>query len=239
MILLQDIIFAHDSGNFNFNLSLSKGEALALIGASGAGKSTLLNLIAGFYKTKAGKIIIEGKDVTNIPPNQRPVTIMFQEHNLFPYLTVEQNIAIGLSSNLKLKKSDKERVEKIILRVGLKGLESRHPAKLSGGQRQRVALARCILREKPVLLLDEPFTALDPSLKSEMLQLLKDLQYENNLTIIMATHSPDDAYRLCNKTAFLFEDTIYKLDYTEMILSSKEDKLIQDYLGQDKIYEKR
>jgi thiamine transport system ATP-binding protein len=238
MISLKEVIFDFERDRYNFNLDLEKGDKLALIGSSGAGKSTLLNLIAGFYKPNAGNIIIDNQDMTDMPPNLRPITIMFQEHNLFPHLTVEQNIAIGISSNLKLKEDEIVKLQNVVSKLGLNKLEAQYPAQLSGGQRQRVALARCILRKKSLLLLDEPFTALDPALRKEMLLLLDELHKEQKTTIIIATHYPEDLHSLCNKTAFLFENSIYKLDNTKEIFEMNQDYVIQKFLGKKDTYAK-
>ncbi|WP_249962595.1 thiamine ABC transporter ATP-binding protein [Histophilus somni] len=181
-------IFDYPNISLHFDLHISLGEKIAIIGESGAGKSTLLNLIAGFEPVKQGKIRLNGENHTYTAPHQRPVSILFQEHNLFTHLTVWQNIAIGLRADLKLSKEEIKQLEKVASAVGLTDFLSRLPKELSGGQRQRVALARCLLRDKPILLLDEPFSALDPHLRQEMLTLIDRFCREKQLTLLLVTH---------------------------------------------------
>lgn len=175
-----------------FDLHIQPQERVAVIGASGAGKSTLLNLIAGFELSTYGEIWLDGKNHTFTLPHQRHVSMLFQDNNLFAHLSVLQNIALGLKPSLTLNKQEQEQVEQAAKAVGLGGLLQRLPSELSGGQKQRVALARCLLRDKPILLLDEPFSALDPLLRLEMLNLLMALCEEKKLTLLIVTHQPDE-----------------------------------------------
>src|SRR5690606_13523714 len=154
-------------------------------GPSGAGKSTLLYLVAGFLAPVSGRIVIDGADVTALPPESRPVTTVFQEHNLFPHLTVFDNVALGVSPALKLDATARRRVGEALERVHLAGLDHRRPGELSGGQRQRVTLARALVRQRPVLLLDEPFTALGPALRRELLELIGNLVRDERLAAIL------------------------------------------------------
>ncbi len=176
----------------DIDLSVQKGEKIGVIGASGSGKSTLLNLLAGFSFTDSGTILLNGKDHTKTLPYQRPVSMLFQENNVFEHLTVAENMGLGLQPNLRLSVFEKQQVENIAEQVGLVDYLSRLPSQLSGGQKQRVALARCLLRNQPILLLDEPFSALDKPLREEMLSLLDEIYQEKQLTILMVTHQPDE-----------------------------------------------
>ncbi|QIE56838.1 ATP-binding cassette domain-containing protein [Pikeienuella piscinae] len=185
------------------DLSLEKGAHLSLIGPSGGGKSTLLNLVAGFIEPAQGAVLIDGRDMAGIPPARRPVTILFQEHNLFPHLDVEANVGLGLDPALRLTGADRARIAESLREVGLDGLGARRPAALSGGQRQRVALARALLRDRPVLLLDEPFAALGPAQRAEMLDLVTGLREKRALAVVMATHAPEDARRARGAIAFI------------------------------------
>ena len=173
-----------------FDLQIRSQEKIAIIGASGAGKSTLLNLIAGFEYADSGEIWLNGEKHTKTEPHLRPVSMLFQENNLFPHLTVEQNIGLGINPSLKLNMDEKDRVQQAASAVGLKAFLSRKPTALSGGQKQRVAIARCLLRDKPILFLDEPFSALDPELRLEMLNLIDELCEEKKLTLLIVTHQP-------------------------------------------------
>lgn len=175
-----------------FDLQVKAQEKIAIIGASGAGKSTLLNLIAGFEQGHAGEIWLNGENHTQTEPHLRPVSILFQDNNLFPHLTVEQNLGLGIHPSLKLNHDEKQRVQQVASAVGLQAFLNRKPTALSGGQKQRVAIARCLLRDKPILLLDEPFSALDPHLRQEMLNLIDGLCTEKKLTLLLVTHQPSE-----------------------------------------------
>lgn len=183
-----------DLGDFTLDMSLEvrKGVRVAVMGPSGAGKSTLLNVVAGFQEAQ-GRLLWEGDDISALPPAERPVSMVFQDNNLFPHLTAFQNVGLGISSGLKLSEADRIHVKEALARVGLEGLEDRKPAALSGGQQSRVALARMLLRKTPLVLLDEPFAALGPAMRVEMLRLVKDLVSESGATLLMVTHDPEDA----------------------------------------------
>ena len=176
----------------HFDLQVKAQEKIAIIGASGAGKSTLLNLIAGFEQGHAGEIWLNGENHTQTEPHLRPVSMLFQDNNLFPHLTVEQNLGLGIHPSLKLNHDEKQRVQQVASAVGLQAFLNRKPTALSGGQKQRVAIARCLLRDKPILLLDEPFSALDPHLRQEMLNLIDGLCTEKKLTLLLVTHQPSE-----------------------------------------------
>lgn len=214
-----------------FNLQLQTGQCLALIGPSGAGKTTLLNLIAGFARPHSGQVIIAGQHVTALPPAKRPVTTVFQEHNLFAHLDVQTNIGLGMHPSLKLSASEREQISDALVKVGLAGLERRLPSQLSGGQRQRVALARALIRQRPLLLLDEPFAALGPALRREMLELVAKLQSEQGLTIVMVSHHPDDARILAQRTALLWEGEITAVADTVQLLDHTDLPQLRAYLG--------
>ncbi|MFZ7142802.1 thiamine ABC transporter ATP-binding protein [Avibacterium avium] len=187
-----DTYFHYPNQRMHFKLHIPAGQRAAIVGASGAGKSTLLNLIAGFELADKGEIWLNGQNHTFSAPHQRPVSMLFQENNLFTHLTVAQNIALGLKPSLNLSELEKAKVAEVASAVGLGEFLDRLPNALSGGQKQRVALARCLLRDKPILLLDEPFSALDPHLRQEMLHLLDKLCQQKNLTLLIVTHQPDE-----------------------------------------------
>ncbi|MFQ1048599.1 thiamine ABC transporter ATP-binding protein [Avibacterium paragallinarum] len=207
-----DSYFHYPNQTMHFQLHIQAQEKVAIIGASGAGKSTLLNLIAGFELVDKGEIWLNGQNHTFTAPYQRPVSMLFQDNNLFTHLTVEQNIALGLKPSLSLNSQEKSQVAAAANVVGLADFLTRSPNALSGGQKQRVALARCLLRDKPILLLDEPFSALDPALRQEMLSLLDALCQQKKLTLLIVTHQPDELKgkidriisvqngRICNKS---------------------------------------
>ena len=192
MIRLDNVFLADDTLPMTFDLQVAAGERIAIIGPSGAGKSTLLNLIAGFVLPTQGNIWLNGENHTRSAPYERPVSMLFQENNLFPHLTVQQNLALGLKTSLKLTTLEQDQIERVADAVGLTSFLSRLPNSLSGGQKQRVALARCLLRDKPILLLDEPFSALDPELRMDMLNLIDELCHSKNLTLLLVTHQPSE-----------------------------------------------
>lgn len=192
MIKLNQLQFQYKDMQMYFDLQVKAQEKIAIIGASGAGKSTLLNLIAGFEQGHAGEIWLNGENHTQTEPHLRPVSMLFQDNNLFPHLTVEQNLGLGIHPSLKLNHDEKQRVQHVASAVDLQAFLNRKPTALSGGQKQRVAIARCLLRDKPILLLDEPFSALDPHLRQEMLNLIDGLCTEKKLTLLLVTHQPSE-----------------------------------------------
>lgn len=219
-------------GDFELSadFEIEAGSKVALIGPSGGGKSTLLSALAGFAGVDSGEIICNGSDITNLPPAKRPVTLLFQDHNLFPHLTVEQNIGLGLKPNLKLDKAQKQIVQDALSRVGLAGHGAKRPSELSGGQQQRVAIARALLRDKPILLLDEPFAALGPALKHEMLDLVAEIVAATNTTLLMVTHQPEDAHYLADQTV-LIADGVANAPVPTKELFDDPPEALQRYLG--------
>lgn len=221
MLKLIDVTWLYQHLPMRFSLSVRPGEMIAVLGPSGAGKSTLLNLIAGFLQPASGSIIIENNDHTYTPPARRPVSMLFQENNLFTHLTVRQNIALGMDPGLKLNDAQRQKLEKIAGQMGITTFIDRLPGELSGGQRQRVALARCLVREQPILLLDEPFSALDPALRQEMLALVKEVCQRQQLTMLMVSHSIEDAARIAPRSVVIAEGRIVWDGETEELMSGK------------------
>ncbi|UJD93359.1 thiamine ABC transporter ATP-binding protein ThiQ [Lelliottia amnigena] len=219
MLKLTDVTWLYHHLPMRFTLTAQQGEMIAILGPSGAGKSTLLNLIAGFLPPARGEMTINGQDHTHTPPSQRPVSMLFQENNLFTHLTVRQNIGLGMDPGLKLTAAQREKLEDIARQMGLMDFIDRLPGELSGGQRQRVALARCLVREQPILLLDEPFSALDPALRQEMLQLVKDVCHQKQLTMLMVSHSVEDAARIAPRSVVIADGRIAWDGETQALLS--------------------
>lgn len=200
MLKLTDITWLYQHLPMRFSLTVERGEQVAILGPSGAGKSTLLNLIAGFLTPASGLLTIDDVDHTTTPPSRRPVSMLFQENNLFSHLTVAQNIGLGLNPGLKLNAAQQKKMHAIAHQMGIDNLMARLPGELSGGQRQRVALARCLVREQPILLLDEPFSALDPALRQEMLTLVSTSCQQQKMTLLMVSHSVEDAARIATRS---------------------------------------
>ncbi|MFN4130668.1 MAG: ATP-binding cassette domain-containing protein, partial [Paracoccaceae bacterium] len=185
--------------------SVPAGARVAVIGPSGAGKSTLLSAVAGFFAPSAGQVLWQGVDLGPLDPGARPVTILFQDQNLFPHLTLAQNLGLGLRPDLRLSVAQRAQVDAVLDRVGLARMGARKPAQLSGGQIGRASLARALLRARPVLLLDEPFAALGPALKAEMLALVEEVAAETGALVMMVTHDPADARAFAALTVLVAE----------------------------------
>lgn len=231
-VVLDGVEFAWPGGPLmRFDLSVPAGEILALMGHSGSGKSTLLSLIAGFETPLAGEIRIAGKDVSSLAPALRPVSMIFQENNLFAHLDVVANVGLGRSPSLRLSAEDRAEIGQALARVGLAGKEGRLPRELSGGERQRVALARALVRDRPVLLLDEAFASLGPALRDDMLDLVDDLHASKGMTVIMVTHDPRDARRIASRTAILENGTIAEVAATEDLFTGERSEALARYLG--------
>lgn len=206
-----DLIFNYENSPMHFVLQVEQGERLAIIGESGAGKSTLLNLIAGFETPASGQILLNDCDHTQTQPADRPVSMLFQDNNLFPHLTVAQNIGLALAPSLSLNATQQQQVREIAEKMGLESLLSRRADQLSGGQKQRVALARTLLRDKPILLLDEPFSALDPIRRHELQQFILDICIERNLTFLMVTHQLEETKNLFTRVVEIREGQVFPL----------------------------
>jgi thiamine transport system ATP-binding protein len=212
------------------DLAIEPGARVAVLGPSGGGKSTLIGMIAGFVRPDSGRVLWQGRDITHEAPGDRPLALLFQDNNLFPHLTVAQNVGLGLTPRLRLTEAQARRVEAALTRVGLTGMGGRRPAQLSGGQQSRVALARVLLQDRPLLLLDEPFAALGPALKAGMLDLLDELLDGTGATLLMVTHDPSDARRLCPQTVLVAEGRALPPEATDHLLSNPPPALA-DYLG--------
>jgi len=230
MLTFEDMRYTQDGFSLHADFAVRDGEMLAVIGPSGGGKSTLLNVVAGFLEPTSGRVLWDGRDMAGTAPGKRPVSILFQDNNLFPHMTVAQNVGLGLRPDLRLSVEQKAQVEAALERVGLAGYGARKPAALSGGQASRVALARMLLRGNPLVLLDEPFAALGPALKVEMLELVRDLMGETGATLMMVSHDPEDAKRIAQRTVLVAEGEA-QVPVETGLLFSDPPKALQHYLG--------
>lgn len=221
MLTLTNLTWIYQHLPMRFSLSMQAGERLAILGPSGAGKSTLLSLVAGFLTADSGELRLNGEDHRATPPARRPVSMLFQENNLFPHLTVAQNIGLGLHPGLRLTAEQLRSLQTIAERVGLEDYLTRLPGELSGGQRQRAALARCLVRQQPILLLDEPFSALDPALRKEMLALTDEVCRERKMTLLMVSHSIEDAARITPRSALVVDGRIFWDGSTSALLNGE------------------
>lgn len=204
MLELKNLEIVQGDFRLKANFTVNPNQTTAILGASGSGKSTLLLALAGFVD-HSGAVLWQGLPISMLAPAARPVSMLFQEHNLFPHLSIAQNVGLGLRADLKLATDDRAAVETALSRVGLAGKGSALPRALSGGQRQRAALARALLRQKPIWLLDEPFAALGPGLRRDMLELVEEIRAEQEATLLLVTHAPEDAQHIAKTCVFINE----------------------------------
>lgn len=232
-VQLDNVGLRLGSRAFHFTCSLAEGTITSVAGPSGSGKSTLLNLVAGFEQPESGRVLISGTDVTGRHPAERPVSIVFQDNNLFAHLDLFTNVGLGISPSLKLNAEDRSAVSSALDRVGLPGYERRMPATLSGGERQRAAFARALVRHKPVLLLDEPFAALDPGLRSAMVDLLIDLHRETRNTVLIVSHDPQEVARLSQNVLFVLDGRIAVDASSEDFFAMSGNPEVDAFRGED------
>lgn len=211
------------------NISLEPEKIYAVVGPSGAGKSTFLNLISGFASISSGSIIWNEQEISHLPPAKRSVSILFQDNNLFPHLSVWRNLALAVTHWPKISRDNEEKLKAVMSEVGILGLENRKPSQLSGGQQSRVALARVLLQKNKILLLDEPFSALGPSLKDQMLELIKKIAKNKKLLVLMVTHEPADAKKVASQTLVVKDKKVHPPLITEKALDPINGPLA-DYL---------
>ncbi|MFO1174522.1 MAG: ATP-binding cassette domain-containing protein [Paracoccaceae bacterium] len=230
MLTLDRLILEQGDFRLTADLQVPAGSICAVIGPSGAGKSTLLSAIAGFFAPSGGRVLWAGQDLAPLPPGKRPLSILFQDQNLFPHLTVRQNLGLGLRPDLRPTPADEARIDAALEHTGLAGLGGRKPGALSGGQQSRVALARALLRARPLLLLDEPFAALGPALRAEMLDLVARIAAETATTVLMVSHDPTDARRIAPLTILVADGWALPPAPTAALLDSPPPSLAA-YLG--------
>lgn len=219
-----------DSFSLSANWAIGQGDLVAIIGPSGAGKSSLLSAIAGFIPLTTGRIMWHDHDIATLPPAKRPLSILFQEHNLFPHLNIKKNIALGISPDLRLSRQDDSAINEVLKKTEITGLEMRLPHQISGGQMARCALARALLRKKPLLLLDEPFASLGPALRHEMLNLVKNTAQESGTSVLMVSHNPDDAKNF-SSSVILVQDGIALPPQPTAELFANPPQALQEYWG--------
>jgi len=224
-----DLTITQDDFTLHATLAIEAGARVAVIGPSGAGKSTLLAALAGLIPAQ-GRILWQGARIDALPPAARPLSILFQDHNLFPHLSVFDNVALGIDPSLRRTAALRAQVGDVLEQVGLGDLARRKPGQLSGGQISRAGLARALLRDKPVLLLDEPFAALGPALKADMLDLVAQMSGARGITVLMVTHDPTDARRICAQTMLVADGRAHPPAPTGALLDDPPPALAA-YLG--------
>jgi spermidine/putrescine transport system ATP-binding protein len=221
------------------SLSIRKGEFLTLLGPSGCGKTTLLRMLAGFEAPDSGRVLLGGRDVTEVPPYRRDVTTVFQHYALFPHMNVFENVAFGLERRRLSREQIESRAARALEMVRMSGLELRQPSELSGGQQQRVALARALVLEPRVLLLDEPLAALDLKLRKEMQLELKDLQRRLAISFIYVTHDQEEALTMSDRIAVMNTGHIEQLGRAEEIYERPSTEFVAGFIGASNILEGR
>jgi spermidine/putrescine transport system ATP-binding protein len=219
------------------SLSIKKNEFFTLLGPSGCGKTTILRIIGGFELPSEGSVYFDGIDITNLPPNKRELNTVFQKYALFPHLNVFENVAFGLSIKKASKDIIKQKVERMLNLVGLKGFEKRDVLSLSGGQQQRVAIARALVNEPKVLLLDEPLGALDAKLRKEMQNELKKIQKEVGITFVFVTHDQEEALSMSDTIVILNHGQIEQIGTPTDIYNEPENRFVAEFVGESNIVE--
>ena len=219
------------------SIDIQANEFFALLGPSGCGKTTLLRMIAGFTNPSAGQILIDGQDMVAVPPNKRPVNMVFQSYAVFPHMSVEQNVAYGLQVVGTPAAEITTRVANALERVGLDELRTRMPGQLSGGQRQRVALARALVKQPKVLLLDEPLSALDAKLREQMQFELSQLQQDVGVTFIIVTHDQDEALSMADRIAVMQDGNVDQIAEPGALYEKPANRFVADFIGKVNLFD--
>jgi len=213
------------------SIDINENEFFALLGPSGCGKTTLLRVLAGFENPDSGSVTVAGQDILALPPNKRPINLMFQSYALFPHMTVEKNVAYGLAREGLPKDEIRSRVSEVLVTVGLTDKARARPAQLSGGQRQRVALARAIVKRPRLLLLDEPLSALDRKVRVEMQLELKRLQHEVGITFVVVTHDQEEAMSMADRIAVMSQGQVQQIDGPVDLYQRPANMFVADFIG--------
>jgi putrescine transport system ATP-binding protein len=221
----------------NISQDINQGELFAILGGSGSGKTTLLRMLAGFERPDSGRILINGRDMTDLPPYQRPVNMMFQSYAVFPHMSVAKNVGYGLVKEAIKKPEIDQRVEEILALVQLSSFSKRKPNQLSGGQLQRVALARALIKKPKVLLLDEPLAALDKKLREQTQFELMNIQNELGITFILVTHDQEEAMTLASRIAVMNEGKFIQTGTPAEIYEYPSNRFVADFVGSVNLFE--
>src|SRR5215213_6421612 len=231
MLLVDGCRLEYPDFSARYSLDVPSGALCAVVGPSGGGKTTLLHMIAGFETPVGGTLAFEGRNLLPLSPAERPIAMLFQDHNLFPHLTARENVGLGVRPSLRLSRADQARVSAALDAVDLTELADRRPGEMSGGQRQRVALARALVTEKPLLLLDEPFAALDPGLRRQMIRLVDRIRRERAITTVLTIHTPEDIMEVADLAAFVVEGEVIATGTPSEVLSPGRAPQIAEFLG--------
>ena len=229
--------FSPTEGVFSIDLDVYEGELVTLLGPSGCGKTTLLRTIGGFHQIDEGEIRLDGTPIQNLPPEKRPTAMVFQSYNLWPHMTIYENMAFGLRLRKQSKQEIAQKVAHMLDVVKMPGCEKKYPAQLSGGQQQRIAIARALLLEPSVLLLDEPFSALDAKIRGQMREELKRIQQSLGITIVFVTHDQEEAMALSDRIAVMRQGDIEQVGTPASIYDNPENEFVAGFIGQMNLIE--
>lgn len=224
--------FGKNEGVENINLSVKEHELLTLLGPSGCGKTTILRAIGGFNQIDSGRILLDGKEIQNLQPEKRPTGMVFQSYNLWPHMTVYENMAFGMQIRKCPKEQIKKEIKKMLELVRMDGSEKKYPSQLSGGQQQRIAIARALVLKPSLLLLDEPFSALDAKIRGQMREELKRIQREAGLTVIFVTHDQEEAMAISDRIAVMRRGYMEQVGKPEEIYDHPKTRFVAEFIGE-------
>lgn len=224
--------FGKNEGVENINLSVKEHELLTLLGPSGCGKTTILRAIGGFNQIDSGRILLDGKEIQNLQPEKRPTGMVFQSYNLWPHMTIYENMAFGMQIRKCPKEQIKKEIKKMLELVRMDGSEKKYPSQLSGGQQQRIAIARALVLKPSLLLLDEPFSALDAKIRGQMREELKRIQREAGLTVIFVTHDQEEAMAISDRIAVMRRGYMEQVGKPEEIYDHPKTRFVAEFIGE-------
>ncbi len=226
------MLYKNGDGVKNINLNVDKGELVTLLGPSGCGKTTILRTVGGFLQPTSGQILIDDKDVTYLPPEKRPTAMVFQSYNLWPHMTVFENMAFGLKLRKVPKEERRRRIMEMLELIKMPGMEKKFPGQMSGGQQQRIAIGRSLLLQPDVLLLDEPFSALDAKIRSQMREELRKIQTDLNITVVFVTHDQEEAMALSDRIVVMNKGSFEQVGAPQDIYSRPISRYVADFIGE-------
>ena len=225
-------LYSNGDGVKNVNISVSEGELVTLLGPSGCGKTTILRTIGGFIDLNEGDILINGKSIIALPPEKRPTAMVFQSYNLWPHMTVYDNMEFGLKLRKVPRAERRERIMQMLELIKMPGTEKKYPGQMSGGQQQRIAIARSLLLRPEVLLLDEPFSALDAKIRQQMREELRKIQTDLNITVVFVTHDQEEAMALSDRVIVMNKGTIEQVGSPSEIYDRPTSRYVADFIGE-------
>ncbi len=237
---ISDMTKKYDNGDGveHINLEVYSGEIVTMLGPSGCGKTTILRTIGGFLDVTSGDIEIDGQSVVNLPPEKRPTAMVFQSYNLWPHMTIYENLAFGMKLRKIPKKEIDEQMHDMLKLVQMEGVEKKYPAQMSGGQQQRIAIARSLLLKPALLLLDEPFSALDAKIRNQMREELKKIQHELNITVVFVTHDQEEAMALSHRIVVMNKGVFEQIGTPQQVYDDPVSKYVATFIGENNFLDK-